>query len=120
MTNAVVTAGATGNKLLVSEEITSVTNDSYITPDKKKEAVPATFLSHLELLTFCWSCKEAIFKWYGYGGVDFKKHMPLKSSIPYPEAGWIQPTFLFSKDTAVDVTPKGRFFDELVLAYVIS
>ncbi len=26
-------------------------------------------------LTTAWSCKEAIFKWYGLGGLDFKKHM---------------------------------------------
>ena len=30
-------------------------------------------------LTLCWSVKEAIFKWYGLGGVDFRQHIHIKS-----------------------------------------
>jgi 4'-phosphopantetheinyl transferase len=30
-----------------------------------------------QLLTILWSCKEAIFKWYGDGELDFRKHMQL-------------------------------------------
>lgn len=29
------------------------------------------------LLTLCWSAKEALFKWYGLGQVDFKQHLRL-------------------------------------------
>jgi len=28
-------------------------------------------------LTLLWSCKEAVFKWYGEGGVDFREHIHL-------------------------------------------
>jgi phosphopantetheinyl transferase len=31
-------------------------------------------------LTACWSAKEAIFKWYGQGGVDFRGHIQLQKS----------------------------------------
>ena len=32
----------------------------------------------LKALTLFWSCKEAMFKWYGKGGVDFKKDMVIE------------------------------------------
>ena len=28
-----------------------------------------------QFLTLCWSAKEAIYKWYGKGKVDFKNNM---------------------------------------------
>ena len=31
-----------------------------------------------QLLTLCWSGKEAVYKWYGLGGVDFKEHIRLR------------------------------------------
>jgi phosphopantetheinyl transferase len=31
-----------------------------------------------EHLTVCWGAKEAVFKWYGYGGVDFKENIHLQ------------------------------------------
>lgn len=31
-----------------------------------------------QLTTLLWSAKEAVFKWYGNGSVDFKKHIQLK------------------------------------------
>ena len=31
------------------------------------------------ILTMAWSIKEAMFKWYGIGEVDFKKHMQINS-----------------------------------------
>ena len=31
-----------------------------------------------DLLILLWSCKETVFKWYGWGEVDFKEHMVLK------------------------------------------
>ena len=29
-------------------------------------------------LTLCWSVKEAVYKWWGIGGVDFKKDIIIK------------------------------------------
>ncbi len=31
----------------------------------------------LKACTFAWSIKEAMFKWYGLGGIDFKKHLQI-------------------------------------------
>lgn len=33
----------------------------------------------IELITLAWAAKEAVFKQYGLGAVDFKAHMPLRS-----------------------------------------
>jgi phosphopantetheinyl transferase len=33
--------------------------------------------SELEMLTRLWSAKEAVFKWYGLGKLDFRDDMPL-------------------------------------------
>ena len=38
-------------------------------PDSKVDLKEET------LITLVWSVKEAMFKWYGKGGVDFKKHL---------------------------------------------
>lgn len=32
-----------------------------------------------DILTLCWSIKESVYKWYGSGGVDFKKHINILS-----------------------------------------
>ena len=36
----------------------------------------------LEHLTLLWSCKEAIFKWWGKGNVDFSDMMQLSGNFP--------------------------------------
>lgn len=73
-----------------------------------------------QLLTILWSCKEAIFKWYGNGEVDFKKHMQLKQmhNINEQEDTWASFLFLKNSNTKLQVTT--RFFDNLVLAFVHS
>lgn len=61
----------------------------------KIERVAAKFLNDVELefitkterdvfLTTCWSAKEAVFKWYGAGGLDFKKNMLLQPFMLLP------------------------------------
>lgn len=63
-------------------------------PQDKIIALQQKFLSDKELtilstlpyntikyLTMAWSSKEALFKWYGLGGVDFKKNMLILSVI---------------------------------------
>lgn len=43
--------------------------------------------------TVCWSAKEAVFKWYGLGKVDFKAHMHLHP-FPFQPAGHITCDFM--------------------------
>lgn len=62
----------------------------------KVEKVAAKFLAPAELaflekerrnshLTVCWSAKEAVYKWYGLGGIDFRKNMQLQPFSPAPD-----------------------------------
>jgi phosphopantetheinyl transferase len=72
------------------------------------------------LLTLCWSAKEAMFKWYGYGGVDFKNHMQLNRAINFDAAEFIESLYIFSKAERVVLTVTSRVFNDLVLSYVVS
>ncbi|RPD41562.1 4'-phosphopantetheinyl transferase family protein [Chitinophaga barathri] len=47
----------------------------------------------LQHQTVCWSAKEAVYKWYGLGGLDFKANMQLQSFLFQP-AGFITCDFL--------------------------
>jgi phosphopantetheinyl transferase len=64
-------------------------------------------------LTLLWSAKEAVFKWYGSGGVDFREHIQLRKPAvangPFP--------CLFTKTgAALDVYY--RIFEYIVLTWV--
>ena len=65
--------------------------------------------------TLLWSVKESIFKWYGDGGVDFRREIQLRKQHEGNE------TFdsLFSKNN-IELNIHYRQFDQLVLAWVMS
>jgi phosphopantetheinyl transferase len=74
---------------------------------------------HLQLMTVLWSSKEAIFKWFGNGEVNFKQHIKLHSA-PLVNAGeWTKLNFLFEKSNQ-DLQVHAKIFDNLSLAYVVS
>ena len=74
-----------------------------------------------EFLTLIWSAKEAIFKWYGKGELDFRKHMKLEGNINLDE-DWIRLPFVFNKERPVHLGISGRIFEEqsLTLAWVLT
>lgn len=72
-------------------------------------------LNDLSLITTLWSCKEAVFKWYGDGGVDFKKDIRLSG---YP--GNVPPLYCQFKDNAEPLLINHHVFDQLVLAWTFS
>jgi phosphopantetheinyl transferase len=72
------------------------------------------------LLTILWSCKEAIFKWYGNGEVDFKKHMQLQQIHNTNDQQTAHASFLFLKNSNTKLQVTTRFFDNLGLAFVHS
>jgi phosphopantetheinyl transferase len=77
-------------------------------------------LLQLELTTVMWSSKEALFKWYGNGQVDFRQHMQLSGPLTYASNEWMTLPFLFKKEEAVPVSLHARIFEPLVLAYVVT
>ncbi len=74
--------------------------------------------SEEEAATIAWTCKEAVFKWYGTGSVDFIKHITLTSF------SFSQNQFLigctFSKGEPMQLYIKGSFMDSLCMAWVIA
>jgi len=71
--------------------------------------------TNYKLQTLIWSSKESVFKWYGDGGVDFKKHIQLFNW----QEGKDTIDCFFSKDNA-ELVIHYREFDGLVLAWVLS
>jgi len=64
------------------------------------------------MLTMLWSAKEAVFKWYGEGGVDFREHIQLR---PIHGTDTIGCNFL---KTGTDLLINYRHFDHLVLTWI--
>jgi phosphopantetheinyl transferase len=73
----------------------------------------------LTMLTLCWSAKESVYKWYGYGHVDFKNHIRLTSHISQDGEG-LQQLYRFSKEAPVDLIVKSTIFDGIVMSYVLT
>jgi phosphopantetheinyl transferase len=72
----------------------------------------------LQLLTLFWCCKEAVFKWYGKEGVDFKGDIHLKPiELNYGE-GIINCEFI--KEEQASLQTHYKFFDGLCLAWVAT
>jgi 4'-phosphopantetheinyl transferase EntD len=70
-------------------------------------------------LTLIWSCKEAVFKWYGLGEVDFKKHMLLQH-VDTGDGKLFLTTMLFQKEGPQPIQLQSRFFENLCLSYVVT
>jgi phosphopantetheinyl transferase len=73
----------------------------------------------INLLTLLWSCKEAAFKWYGLGGVDFKDHMVTKQIITLDKKSF-ETIMLFKKNEELYLNLQSCFFDELCMSFVIT
>ena len=69
----------------------------------------------LRPLTLLWSCKEAVFKWYGDGNVDFRQHIQLQNQ--HKEKETIDCYFAKSNQQLII---HYRQFDGLVMAWTVS
>lgn len=68
-------------------------------------------------LTLLWSCKEAIFKWWSYGAVDFSEMIRLQPFTLQPE-GMIEGAFIAEETYPLQLHYK--IFDGLCLAWVLK
>jgi len=93
----------------------------FLNPEEKNFLDEWEHLSqiHLELTTVLWSAKESIYKWYGNGKMDFRRHMYLNGPIVFRADEWIEMPFLFDKGTTIPMTVIAKVFDPLVMAYVV-
>jgi len=94
----------------------------------KVERIKNKFLSENEMhllpvnnakfLTVCWSAKEAIYKWYGKGQVDFKSNIFIDHFIFQQEEGFMKAHF--EKQERTDLTVEFKLFEKLCLAWVLK
>ena len=72
----------------------------------------------LTMLTVMWSMKEAVFKWFGDGEMDFIQHMQIQPFLFNTEGGTAEVKFLKNAERVLQL--HYRHFDSIVLAWVIS
>lgn len=97
-----------------------------ITP--KIEAVKTKFMgegelsilpSHApEIITLCWSAKEAVYKWYGLGLLSFKNHIVITNIHVWDKVGVVHINFRMG--TPRDLKIQFRFFDNICLAWMVA
>jgi len=83
--------------------------------DEERQWTAGLQTNDFRLPTLLWSCKESVFKWFGIGGVDFRKEIQLFEQQEGND--FINCYFLKNK---TELTVHFRHFDALVLAWVIS
>ena len=81
--------------------------------------LPEPQTSNVELQTILWSAKEAIFKWYSLGGVDFKEHMQLSNFIQKQNDNFLLP-FIFNKKSSIQLYITSKIFQPVVLSWVMN
>jgi phosphopantetheinyl transferase len=89
--------------------------DKFLSEDEKEIFNIQQSIFNVQLTTTFWSCKEAVFKWYGLGAVDFKENIQLNNI----HTGENAIDCLFTK-TNSELTIQYRQFEQLVLAWVMS
>ena len=72
--------------------------------------------SSAEVLTVMWSAKEAVYKWWGWGSVDFSNHILLQ---PFNDAEDINAFFLRAEEK-FSLNLKYKIFEQLCLVWVAS
>ena len=70
------------------------------------------------LLTLCWSVKEALFKWYGLGQVNFQEHLRITQIEGNAQEGSV--SAFVAKEGGVALTLSYRLFDSLVMCWVAT
>jgi 4'-phosphopantetheinyl transferase EntD len=76
--------------------------------------------SMLAKQTLIWSAKESIYKWYGEGLVDFRRHMILQEFKEDSITADQLLSFLLIKGAPVTLVVNGKMFGRLALAWISS
>lgn len=108
------------NKFISEQEMQLVISEAasgHATANSELQT-PAGRGQALSLLTLIWSAKEALFKWFGEGAVDFRQHMQVEYIDKNEDKGRLQCTF--RKQGVIRINVEFRTFDSLILAWVVN
>ena len=86
--------------------------------EKEKNILSTTDGNTIKMLTMAWSIKEAMFKWYGSGQVDFIEDMNI-SAINKTDAGY-EAECVFKKEKNILLSLKNIFLGGNNLSWVIT
>jgi phosphopantetheinyl transferase len=111
----------------VGIDIETVSERVRTVKDKFINSIEARIIHHFEnniselmKFTLMWSCKEAMFKWYGEGKVDFRKHMQLRSIYSDEIRQCIFTDFLFMREKARLLKLQTVFLEKFALSWVAT
>jgi phosphopantetheinyl transferase len=90
-------------------------SDKFLSEAEKKIFNSQSSIIDPQQATLLWSCKEAVFKWYGEGAVDFKKHIQLFNWQEQKET-----IDCFFEKSKSELVIRYRYLDGLVLAWVLG
>lgn len=106
---------------IVSEKAERIKNKFLSFPEQLmvKQVITKGFsISSHELFAFTWSIKEAMYKWYGLGGIDFRKHLQIEHlQISSNE---IAANCNFLKNGNIPLKIHGLSFKNNVLTWTVS
>jgi len=105
------------HKFLNIEEL-----NNFILQDKMQQishSLPKVdLLKHLDKLILLWCAKEAIFKWWGCGEVDFSEMIRV-DKMDVGKIGMLKSRLLTNKKTYL-LEPNFKIFDEITLVWVMN
>lgn len=77
-----------------------------------------------ELLTLCWSAKEAAYKWYGRRGAEFIDDLPISEVVGdksgFSANAFERPVRIQMQCYGIDLVPKCVLYKDFALAHVIQ
>jgi phosphopantetheinyl transferase len=113
-----------GNEQRWLNESSIIGHRSAINQTKTGDRQPWTHIklqtTNYKLQTLLWSAKEAIFKWYSLGGVDFKEHIQLCGSISKNEDESFILPFRFQKKNIQYLNITSKICEVIVLSWIAT
>lgn len=89
--------------------------DKFLSDEEKKSFLANQDMADYSATTILWSSKEAVFKWYGNGEVDFRRHIQL---LRRQEGVSVIDCFFHKTDQQLRI--HYQEFDHLVLAWIFD
>ena len=89
--------------------------------EKEKNLLTNMDGENIKMLTMAWSIKEAMFKWYSHGEIDFIRHLQIQDisftdTEERKQEGLIEA--LFTRDNRIGLKLHFKMWEELVLSWV--